>query len=143
MNKREKEIALKRIYAKVPRVACKGLCQACCGPIGMTPMEAHRLNRAAGHKVNASKDLTCSALVDGRCSAYESRPLICRLWGASEAMPCHHGCEIIDNDGKPLTADECSILVNQSVDLDPGPPVWTLPEDEVQFMQKLARQGLL
>jgi Fe-S-cluster containining protein len=35
----------------------------------------------------------CPALVDGRCSVYEDRPLICRLWGAVESMPCVHGCE--------------------------------------------------
>lgn len=36
----------------------------------------------------------CPALVADRCSVYEDRPLICRLWGAVESMPCPHGCEV-------------------------------------------------
>jgi hypothetical protein len=37
--------------------------------------------------------LTCSALDGvGRCSVYEERPLLCRLWGAVEKMTCQFGC---------------------------------------------------
>lgn len=34
----------------------------------------------------------CPALEDGRCTVYDSRPTICRLWGTSDALPCPHGC---------------------------------------------------
>lgn len=135
-----RDLEFRRLYAKVPRIECKGLCFGACGPIGMTPHESRKLNRAAGHEVHANDDLTCSALTeDGRCSAYNDRPLICRLWGVTERMPCEHGCEIIDNDGKPLTIAESTVIVNRSVALSPGPPVWTLPEDEVEFISKLVR----
>jgi hypothetical protein len=36
--------------------------------------------------------LTCPLLVDNRCSMYDNRPLICRLWGIIREMPCPFGC---------------------------------------------------
>lgn len=38
------------------------------------------------------EDYYCPALVDGACAVYEDRPTICRLWGATQSMPCPHGC---------------------------------------------------
>jgi Fe-S-cluster containining protein len=38
------------------------------------------------------EDYYCPALKNGHCSVYEIRPTICRLWGATESMPCPHGC---------------------------------------------------
>lgn len=29
---------------------------------------------------------------DRRCGVYEVRPLICRLWGIIESLPCPYGC---------------------------------------------------
>lgn len=89
------------LYAQVPDVGCKGLCSDSCGPIGMHPYERARIRRAgvripppeeALAELVATGDYTCPALVDGRCSVYELRPMLCRVWGASEAMPCPHGC---------------------------------------------------
>lgn len=37
---------------------------------------------------------TCPALKHDRCTVYDVRPLICRMWGAVESMPCHFGCEV-------------------------------------------------
>jgi hypothetical protein len=37
-------------------------------------------------------DYTCPALKDGRCSVYDVRPTLCRLWGVVEDMPCPWGC---------------------------------------------------
>lgn len=39
---------------------------------------------------------TCSMLTeDGRCSQYEIRPMICRLYGAAEGIECSRGCKPI------------------------------------------------
>jgi Fe-S-cluster containining protein len=43
-------------------------------------------------KIERGQDYHCPALKDGRCSVYEQRPTICRLWGATESMRCPHGC---------------------------------------------------
>ena len=32
----------------------------------------------------------CTHLIDGKCSVYEKRPFICRLYGASELLKCEH-----------------------------------------------------
>jgi hypothetical protein len=35
----------------------------------------------------------CPALsLVGRCTVYEVRPMLCRLWGAVEGMRCDRGC---------------------------------------------------
>lgn len=89
------------IYSQVPRIACKGLCQACCGPIEADPPEKTHFTAKTGKvipnklEVLNSDSLTCPLLnVVGQCSVYQHRPLICRLWGVvdDERMRCPHGC---------------------------------------------------
>lgn len=73
---------LDAIYAILPKMECKGLCQECCGPILMTRLEWKRIKSAnKGKPTPIKKDLRCPLLKDGRCSVYGVRPLICRLWG--------------------------------------------------------------
>jgi Fe-S-cluster containining protein len=64
--------------------------------------EEQRRMRAAGVEIPPMADAMaalergeeyyCPALKDGRCTVYEIRPTICRLWGATQSMPCPHGC---------------------------------------------------
>jgi len=91
---------MQAVYDQVPAMAdCKGACWISCGPASMTPWERRRL-AAAGHPITtediarkAPFDFWCDALgPDGRCTAYGIRPLVCRLWGAVEWLPCPHGC---------------------------------------------------
>jgi Fe-S-cluster containining protein len=42
--------------------------------------------------IERGEDYYCPALIDGRCSVYDDRPTICRLWGATQSMRCPHGC---------------------------------------------------
>ena len=37
--------------------------------------------------------LTCPMLKDNKCSIYDKRPLICRLYGVVENMKCRFGCK--------------------------------------------------
>lgn len=91
---------LHQIYAKVPKIACKGLCVDSCGPIQMYKIEYKRLGEPPAA-------MTCTLLKDGRCTRYEDRPLICRLWGVVPEMPCPWGCAIEGGpiDGTPLMRD--------------------------------------
>ena len=60
-------------------------------------------------KRNPSKDcLTCDYLVDSKCSIYNDRPFMCRLYGATTdaAIACPHGCA----PNKPLSAKQAAIL---------------------------------
>lgn len=44
--------------------------------------------------VDPERPLRCPLLTeDGRCSAYQVRPLVCRQWGVGEDMKCPWGCE--------------------------------------------------
>lgn len=88
---------LDEIYARIPRMECQGLCVNSCGIIPVFPVEAAAI-AAAGHPPLGQKadgdGLTCSALRSGRCSIYEQRPAICRMWGVvdSPQMTCPYGC---------------------------------------------------
>lgn len=101
------------IYAKVPDVHCKGLCHEACGPIMMSDAEQKRIQERHGFIPSAPIQriaftggvdaFTCSALKDGRCSIYEDRPLVCRLFGAVRGNPlmkCEFGCKATLPDHK-------------------------------------------
>jgi len=102
-SRRMAEHELRKVYAQVPELDCKGLCQESCGPILMSDVEELVMIEAcggqlpvmptarSGHLQNACPLLT----QDGKCSIYQSRPLICRLWGAVDhpMMRCPHGCK--------------------------------------------------
>lgn len=112
---------LAALYAQVPDVQCKGLCADSCGPIDMHPRERQRLReagvripgpQAALEQLVATGEYSCPALVDGRCGVYAVRPMICRAWGASEALPCEHGCR--PPNGRLLTDAETRALVEAS-----------------------------
>lgn len=107
--KPSQDAKLRAIYAQVPSTNCKGLCVEHCNSIGMTPQEQQRIRVRTGLNLprfgafgtHDDPDALCPALTSGRCSIYNDRPLICRLWGATDSMPCEHGCV---PDGGRLTA---------------------------------------
>jgi hypothetical protein len=99
--KRRQKSKLTDIYARIPAVSCKGLCIESCGPIAMSRYEDRRLQELGVTipsmvdgvaSIQSGEDYQCPALQAGRCSVYEDRPTICRLWGATTSMPCPHGC---------------------------------------------------
>lgn len=90
-------------YAQVPDAGCKGFCWDACGPIDAGLRERVRMTRAgvrlpsledARRKAARSlDDYRCPALTDdNRCGVYDVRPMVCRIWGVSELLPCPHGC---------------------------------------------------
>lgn len=95
---------VRRLWDQVPDAGCKGLCIDSCGPVVASDEEAEIL-ADLGAVLDFDRDtLTCNQLVDGRCSVYENRPLLCRLWGAVPKMPCPFGCEptLTDAGGSAL-----------------------------------------
>lgn len=95
----------------IPGLECRGLCAKFCGPIMCSPVEASRLpgpsrqvrtpsglvTAELPHRVKKHRgqpdELRCAHLRNGRCTVYEFRPAICRVWGVTEALRCLHGCE--------------------------------------------------
>lgn len=92
-NHRRQDRELDALYATLPRLDCQGYCADSCGPIAMSVRERARIVERARKPVTADGCGTCSMLTaDRRCGVYDIRPLICRLWGIVERMPCPYGC---------------------------------------------------
>ncbi|MEU8195322.1 YkgJ family cysteine cluster protein [Microbispora amethystogenes] len=121
-NDRRDEM-LGEVYAKVPDAGCKGLCQDQCTSIAGSRREAQRMAEA-GFPIPTTARPTlreynrtgvaepCAALgADGRCQAYEIRPLICRLWGSVQGLPCPHGCR---PEGGLMPDSEASQLIRRA-----------------------------
>jgi Fe-S-cluster containining protein len=93
---------LARAYAKVPRIECKGLCHTTCGMIPLIGKEKALTERVTttqwtvlgeGRLLYDADRGCCPFLQENRCSIYDERPLMCRVWGAAEGLECPHGCE--------------------------------------------------
>ena len=94
---------LRELYAAIPAVGCKGLCYDQCTLIPIDPAERSAIEEHTGRRVKTlpkmdllvmrtEADGTCRYLRRQRCSIYEARPMICRLYGAAEGLECPHGC---------------------------------------------------
>jgi hypothetical protein len=103
---------LNLLYGQVPTVdACTGECWKSCGPIGTFDAETRRISEAYGRTPGVREDGMCSELnVFGRCSIYNDRPLVCRLWGASDPMPC----PFCAGPPRPLSAAAAHRLMQQA-----------------------------
>lgn len=119
------DLSLQDVYARIPPVACRGLCVDSCGPISMSVEEASRLHSRgvtippmaeAIAALERGEDYYCPALKDGRCGVYDDRPTICRLWGATESMRCPHGC----TPAAALTQTESHRLLRLAADVGGG-----------------------
>lgn len=88
-----REAELLAIYASLPAIDCKKRCHGSCGPIVMSALEWDRVTSAHGERA-CDADLVCPYLerATGLCGVYQVRPLICRLWGATESLRCEFGC---------------------------------------------------
>ena len=90
---------LEQLYAQVPQIPeCDGRCARWCRqPVEQSDREYQRA--PIGH---TGTEL-CQHLDGDRCGVYERRPMLCRLWGATEELPCPYGCK---TDRPPLTAKQ-------------------------------------
>ena len=78
---------LKELYPKIPKSSCKEGCFACCtNSVQYTPSESEAMG---GYSYDEGR-MMCSHLIDGKCSVYESRPFVCRLYGTSELLKCEN-----------------------------------------------------
>lgn len=112
MNK-ARVAAMEAVYARVPRIACRRLCIAACGPINYSRLEAKRIEKRTHRLPLADDSLTCNMLELGSCSVYDIRPLICRLFGVVDIMRCPHGCRpdrlLSDAEAKALLREAARI----------------------------------
>jgi hypothetical protein len=100
VRRSQQDAALEELYKQIPKMmGCDGRCWISCGPVAMSARELARI-KERGYKIMPHHQAVmraevhwCEALTeDHRCAVYESRPLICRLWGTVETMKCPYGC---------------------------------------------------
>lgn len=93
MTTRRERRNLDAVYAEMPTLECQGKCAESCGPVAMSRVEWERIIETVGYEPGPREDMTCPLLDGERCTVYDVRPTICRLWGAVESMPCPWGCK--------------------------------------------------
>lgn len=99
---------LEALYREIPDIDCKGLCHESCTIIPAAKIEIKRAReRTGGNPFNPAAYLKemqqslietpkipkCKSLSDGKCTMYNIRPAICRLYGVAEGLECHYGCK--------------------------------------------------
>jgi hypothetical protein len=120
------------LYKRLPKVQCQGKCQEACGPIACSSAEAEIMRRHSGQPLSFdARTGRCSYLNDaGRCSVYPVRPLVCRVFGASQKLPCVWGCK----PAAPLLSElEEGALFLKVLEVGGGEPVVSLPDDRALF----------
>lgn len=106
---------LKKIYKKIPKIACKGLCHNQCTIIAVSKIEREMIEKRLNfdpfievimHDDNfgdsrqsltkaAPENIRCPMLdANNRCSIYDIRPFLCRIFGVINGLKCDHGCEV-------------------------------------------------
>jgi len=101
------------IYDKIPKVKCQGHCHPFCSAIAMEPIEKELIEEKHGSFPDGYEFLDggvrCGSLTsDNKCSIYDKRPLICRLYGATKTMmSCPLNCEV---EGEQLDVEEVNRL---------------------------------
>lgn len=110
---------LEDVWAAVPRIECRKRCAGSCTVVPLHQIELQRLVKDTGPvahlefgiaretRVLRTVDGACPKLRFKQCTAYVARPLICRLYGVAEEMPCQHGCK----PERTLDRDEVAVLI--------------------------------
>lgn len=92
------------LRALIPEMTCPITCHACCGPCPWSRWEWAQVK----DKREASS-ITCPYAMAIGCAVYEHRPILCRLMGVSEKLPC-------SLRGKPeriLTSSETALIMRR------------------------------
>ena len=97
---------LRKLYERIPNSVCVDGCGKCCtNMIQFTPSEKN----AMGGYDYIDK---CPHLINGKCSVYDRRPLICRLYGTSDMFVCE-GC----TPEKYLSEEETASIIHEYVQI--------------------------
>lgn len=103
MTNAEKLAKIDSLLSEIPTFKCKDGCADCCGPVEMSRLEYHRCVKASGRSAdelrqrmerNFKRKVYQCALIDpktNRCTVYQVRPAICRIFGTTKDLPCPHG----------------------------------------------------
>lgn len=111
---------LEDVWAAIPRIDCRKRCADSCTVIPLHAVELVKLRTQAPkvetkvftgapevRVLKVTEQGECPLLRWKACTVYEVRPLICRLYGVAEGMPCQHGCK----PERRLSQDEVHVLM--------------------------------
>jgi len=80
---------LKKTYNKIPKIDCEPGCTECCGIVPISRDEARNIGINDRRLLPVKDDgITCAYVCKTGCSIYKKRPVLCRLMGVVEKMPC-------------------------------------------------------
>ena len=145
LTRSQMDAELQELYDRIPRIPdCDGRCWTSCGPVGMSDRERQRIRRA-GFRITPYREAMklvetyyCEALTaEKRCAVYDMRPMVCRLWGAVESMPCIYGCI---PEGGLLSDAEGYWLIGESMRIGGGEHAASVPVEEISKIA--AREGI-
>jgi len=77
---------LRQIYRRIPDFNCAPKCNQCCGPVPWAIVE-HRVitkwmtERGVEERFTETMFDSCPYIKDNKCSIYEIRPILCRIFG--------------------------------------------------------------
>lgn len=104
MNNTAKLAKIDALLSAIPTFQCKEGCFDCCGPLELSRLEYMRCIHASGRTAEDVKQQMQNNLKQGiytcplldpetrKCTVYEVRPAICRLFGAvKNQLLCPHG----------------------------------------------------
>ncbi len=102
------------VTPEFPSMQCDIGCGECCGPAPATKAEFDRVVAFVIKNKIVPKDqgITCPLYLDGKCSVYEVRPLVCRAFGHVEGMNCDRGY----NTNLPSEVVDARLLANGETD---------------------------
>lgn len=104
MNNSAKLAKIDALLINLPTFKCKDGCSDCCGPVELSRLEYLRCIQVSGRSAedvrqqmqyNLKQGIYSCPLLNsktGRCTVYEVRPAICRLFGVvRNQLLCPHG----------------------------------------------------
>lgn len=137
---------LRKLYATLPTLECKGLCSSSCQTrIDMSLAERARIEAIRGKPIpewmRDERGLPCPLLHNHRCSVYSVRPMVCRIWGtaAHPKFRCPHGCQ----PDRWLTDVDVITLLMDSYEAGGQPSGLIRVEDVRQLIQRPEVAALL
>lgn len=86
---------------QLPKLKCDAGCGQCCGPVIVSSDEYKAIETviaALGITPQRNGIGTCPLYINGKCSVYHARPMLCRLFGHVPGMACAKGYDTPASD---------------------------------------------
>lgn len=102
---------LQEIYQRIPNTSqCPDYCSNCCGPIPISQIEIDLIKFKYGIIIGVDSNLNCNCLKENKCSIYNDRPLICRLFNETNYGTLYCTNKLSENQIKNILEDYIEIF---------------------------------